>query len=139
MFRELDLDYISSWGEDWKHTADPRLMVYWELEGESQTPEQRRIIILMQVLPDSYNIGYQKLANLAVHRVNGRTVDSVADLEEAFQHPEDGFHTVTFYPNQEWAEVVLDAGEFEEATKRVLAIYSIPERVRLEEDLPETP
>jgi hypothetical protein len=137
VFRELDADYLASWGKNWRKEGDTRLLAYWELQRQAQSREKRRIIILMYVLPDPYNIGYHDLVNRVVLQVNGRPIDSISGLDEAFQNPEDGFHRVAFHANEVRAEVVLDAATFEDATAAILETYGVPERVRREtEPLP---
>ena len=131
VFRTLDLDYLQAW-KDWTQKAPRRLVTYWDLQRHAQTPDQRRIVLLTYVLPDPYNIGYHDVNNVAVARVNGHPVDSIADVAAAFDQPIDGFHVIEMMPNGTRHEIVLDAGTFEEATVRILESYGIPEGERLE-------
>ncbi|MDJ0848336.1 MAG: trypsin-like peptidase domain-containing protein [Myxococcota bacterium] len=131
VFRELDGSYLRSWGEGWHHDAPPNLVYRYELEKETQTPERRRIVLLSEVLPSSYNVGYHDLGNLALEEINGRPVDSIAGVEEAFRHPENGLHRIRFHPADLRWEVYLDAEGFEEATAKILQDYNVPERIRL--------
>ena len=64
--------------------------------------------------------------------VNGREVDSIADVEEALREADGGFHTVSFFPNAVRAELVLDAGSFREASARILEACHVPEEIRRE-------
>jgi len=73
----------------------------------------RRIVLITYVLPDPYNIGYHDVNNVAVARVNGQPVDSIADVAAAFDEPLDGFHVIEMMPNGMRHEIVLDAGTFE--------------------------
>jgi hypothetical protein len=66
-----------------------------------------------------------------VEEINGRSIYSVADADEALRHPVGGFHRLKFYRDDRSEEVVLDATEFEEATARILENYDIHARVRL--------
>ncbi len=131
VIRELDANYLRSWGNEWRKKAPANLVQRYDRERESQTAERRRILLLSQVLPDSYNLGYHALANLALAEINGRSVDSVADADEAFRHPVDGFHRLKFYRDDLLREVVLDAADFEESTAWVLENYGIRARIRL--------
>jgi hypothetical protein len=63
--------------------------------------------------------------------VNGRAVDSIADLAQAFRQPVDGFHSIEFHPNRVRAEVVLDAAGFEAATAEILEAFAVPRGLRL--------
>jgi len=133
VFRELDFDFLRAYGTDWKSKANSRLVSFWSLDGWSQRADRRRVIILTYVLPDAYNIGYHNLSSLIVTDVNGLPIDSIADMQNAFMHPEDGYHTITFIANPQRRKVVLDAHGFEEANRRILQRYNIPYSVRLEE------
>ncbi|PYT36094.1 MAG: hypothetical protein DMF52_08610 [Acidobacteria bacterium] len=135
VFRELDGDFLRTWGKDWEKKAPPFLMTRYDLFRTTQTPRRRRVILLAYVLPSAYNLGYGNLETLPVARINGRDVDSIADVDEAFQHPDGDFHRIVFEPNPVRAEVVLEAATFEKATREILDEYQIPQRTRL----PETP
>jgi len=135
VFRELDGDFLRTWGKDWEKKAPPFLMTRYDLFRTTQTPRRRRVILLAYVLPSAYNLGYGNLETLPVARINGRDVDSIADVDEAFQHPDGDFHRIVFEPNPVRAEVVLEAATFEKATREILDEYQIPQRIRL----PETP
>jgi hypothetical protein len=132
VFRELDLDYLTSWGKDWRRRADARLLTLRELEEENQTADQRRIVILVYVLPSSYNVGYHDLQNLPVQMVNGRPIDSLRDLEEALRDSREGFHHIRFMPNEIRREVILDAAGLQGATEEILDTYGIPEPARID-------
>jgi S1-C subfamily serine protease len=131
VLRELDGNYLRAWGNAWRRQAPANLVERYDRERESQTAERRRILMLSQVLPDAHNLGYHQLANLAVAEINGRSVDSVADADEAFRHPIGGFHRVKFYRDDLRREVVLDAAGFQESTARILENYNVPARIRI--------
>jgi hypothetical protein len=131
VIRELDGNYLRAWGNEWRNTAPANLVQRYDRERESQTAERSRILLLSQVLPDPYNLGYHQLANLALAEINGRSVDSVADADEAFRHPIGGFHRLKFHRDDLRREVVLDAAGFEESTARILENYDISARIRI--------
>jgi hypothetical protein len=132
VFRELDGDYLAAWGSEWRDRADPRLVTYWELWRDAQSQVRRRVILLTNVLPDTYNLGYHGLANLVVESVNGVPATSLSSLEEGFRAPADGVHRILFEPNPTRREVVLDAAGYEAATSRILSRYGVPEGTRRE-------
>ncbi len=131
VLRELDGNYLRAWGNPWRKKAPANLVQRYDRERESQTAERRRILLLSKLLPDPYNLGYHPLANLALAEINGRSVDSIADADEAFRHAVGGFHRLKFYRDDLHGEVVLDAAGFEESTARILENYDIPARIRL--------
>lgn len=133
VFRELDVPYLKTWGKDWDESIPPYLRTLLELQGESPTPEQRRLIVLADVFPDEYNLGYHDLAQNIVKSVNGHPIDSIEKMEEAFQHPQDGFHVIEFMPTYGMNKVILDAEHFDAATAAIMDKYQIPSRIRIPE------
>jgi len=131
VFRELAADYLGAWGDNWRDTADTRLVAYWDLEREVQRPGRRRVVILAYVLPDAFNLGYHDLANLPVREVNGLPVDSLEDVAEGLGNPPGAFHRILFEPNPARSDVVLDAATLDAATETILTRYGIPARTRL--------
>jgi S1-C subfamily serine protease len=131
VIRELDGNYLRAWGDGWREKAPATFVQRYERARESQTAERRRILILSQVLPDPYNLGYHELSNLALAEINGRSVDSVAGAGEALRHPIGGFHRLKFYRDDLRREVVLDAADFDESTARILENYDISARSQL--------
>ena len=136
LFRELDGDYLRSWGPQWAERAPLRLQVPYLLRREEQTPDRRRIILLASVLPTPGNVGYQDLRDLPVASVNGRRIDSIPALIEAFAHPEGEFEVIELEPNGERQVVVLDAATLEAETRAALETYGVPGAVRLPASVP---
>ncbi len=138
VFRELDGRYLNAWGSEWRTKAPNQLRYYFDLLSVAQSPDRRRIILVSQVLPAAYNIGYHGVADLAVKSVNGFEIDSIADVAQAFTQPKDDLHRIVFYPNSTIREVILDRETFEEATQTILSAYDIPSRLRLADgELPD--
>ena len=134
VFRELDQDYLGAWGSGWKSSADARLVTAWELEGQAQRQDQRRLVLLSTVLPDPYNIGYHQLRDLVVEQVNGQPIASMEDLARALEQPQGGFQVVRFRPNMQRSELVLDASRLATASERILRAYDVPAPSRYESE-----
>jgi hypothetical protein len=125
VFQPLTESYLQSWGTDWKRRAPFRLAYY---RNESPTKERSALVLLSQVLPDPYNIGYQEQRGLLVDRVNGHSVSRLQDLQQALAKPVNGFHIIEFVQSDSLRRIVLSAGEPEQqATTRVLKRYGINE------------
>ncbi len=131
VFRELDTPYLRAWGNDWSERIPLRLRIYRKMEANNNSPDRQHMIVLADVFPDEYNLGYHDLAQNIVKTVNGRPVNSVADLQEAFQHPDGQFHIIEFVASYNMSTVILDAVEFESATDQIMEKYRIPKRIRL--------
>lgn len=123
VFQPLTDSYLQSWGRDWKNRAPFRLTYY---RGEQPTKERSGLILMSQVLPDAYNIGYQDQRALVVDKVNGRRISRLPELREALQKPAGDYHIIEFVQSDSLKRLVLAAGSAEQdATARVLKRYGI--------------
>ncbi|PYL01119.1 MAG: hypothetical protein DME19_02690, partial [Verrucomicrobia bacterium] len=124
VFQPLTKNYLRSWGQDWERRAPFRLAYF---RNQDPAPERPAIVILSQVLPDIFNLGYQESRQLVLEKVNGQKVNYLSDLQQALQKPANGFHTLEFMKGDTLQRIVLDAATLEAATKRVLDRYGIGE------------
>lgn len=128
VFQPLTDSYLQSWGPEWKQRSPFRLYYY---NDQPPTRQRPALVILSQVLPDPYNIGYQEHKWLVVDKVNGQRVNYLADLRQALQKPLNGFQVLEFAQGDSLRRIVLAAGEAEkEATQRVLTRYGITDAFR---------
>jgi hypothetical protein len=129
VFQPLTDAYLQSWGQDWKNRAPFRLNYY---NNESPTTNRPALVMLSQVLPDPYNIGYQDQRWLIVNKVNGQRVSRLSELRDALQKPTEGYHVLEFAKGESLQRMVLAAGEADrEATARVLSRYHITDAIKL--------
>jgi len=125
VFQPLTDSYLQSWGPEWKRRAPFRLQYY---RNEPPTQERPALVILSQVLPDPYNIGYQSYNYLVVDKVNGHTVSRLPELREALKTPSNGFQVIEFVQSDSLRRIVLAAGDTErDATGRILRRYGVTE------------
>ena len=123
VFQPLTDSYLQSWGSDWKNRAPFRLTYY---RGEQPTKERPELILMSQVLPDSYNIGYQDQRYLVLDKVNGQRISRLPELRQALEKPVGDYHIIEFVQSDSLKRLVLAAGKSEqEATDRVLKRYGI--------------
>ena len=123
VFQPLTYPYLQRWGSEWERRAPFRLTYYTPDEA---TKDQPSIVVLSQVLPDPYNIGYQEQRYQVLQKVNGRKVSTLTELREALKTPKDKFHVLDFQAGEAAQRVVLAAdGADDAATKRVLQRYGI--------------
>jgi len=88
-------------------------------------------VLLSQVLPDPYNIGYQEQRYLILDKVNGQPVHYLSELQEALKKPDGVYHVFEFVRSDSLRRLVLAAGDAEQqATARVLKRYGITEPSR---------
>ena len=125
VFQPLTDSYLQSWGTDWRRRAPFRLTYF---RNDPPKKERPALVLMSQVLPDPYNIGYQEQKCLVVEKVNGQRISRLADLREALDKPQGGFHVIDLIDSDSLRRIVLAAGDNEkEATTRVLKRYGIDE------------
>jgi hypothetical protein len=124
VFQPLTRNYLRSWGESWEERAPFRLAYF---RNEEPTPERPSLVVLSQVLPDFFNLGYQEVRNLVLERLNDQPVSSLADLVAALDRAQDGFHVFDFMQGDSLQRIVLDARQLDAATRRVQQVYGIQE------------
>ena len=77
------------------------------------------MVLVTQVIPDQLNIGYQKLSNAIVLRINGRQIRHLKDVIEAFLNPESEYHRIDFLPGSDRLSVVLPVKELKQSNRRI--------------------
>lgn len=125
VFQPLTDSYLQSWGTDWRRRSPFRLNYY---HSDQPTKDRPALVLMSQVLPDAYNIGYQEQRGLVVDKVNGEPISRLADLRRALDKPINGYHVIELVQSDSLRRIVLAAGDSEkEATSRVLQRYGIEE------------
>jgi hypothetical protein len=128
VFQPLTDSYLQAWGSDWKRRSPFRLYYY---NNESPSEKRPALVLLSQVMPDPYNIGYQDQRGVVLDSVNGQSVHRLSELRDALKKPQDGFHVFQFVRGDGLQRIVLAAGDTEtDATTRVLKRYGISEPYR---------
>ena len=124
VFVPLSAEFLSSWGADWQRTAPFRLVHY---NNQKANENQPSLVVLSLVLPDRYNIGYQKRNshNLVIDRANGRQISKLNDVLEALKTPQEGFHVFEFKKGSSMEKIILDAERMPEANQRIAKRYNI--------------
>lgn len=136
VFQPLTVPFLQSWGSDWSRKAPFHLAYATRAES---TPSQPSLVVLSMVLPDPVNIGYQESRMLIVDKLNGKKINRLEDLIAAKALAQDGFHLLEFRPGDSLRRIVLDAGETDAATQRVLERYGIQKDQVLTAPLPGKP
>ncbi|KAJ9540212.1 hypothetical protein OSB04_026718 [Centaurea solstitialis] len=78
VFVPLSQPYLHEYGEDWYNTS-PRRLCERALRELPKKPGEE-IVILSQVLMDDINVGYERLADLQVKKVNGVEINNLKHM-----------------------------------------------------------
>ena len=142
LFQELTYNYLSMWGTNWRSRAPVRLRLFLEhnksvmtnynhknLDSASSPNNSEatpRVVLVSQVIPDKINIGFQKLSNAVVLRINGQQIRRLKDVSKAFLNPETDFHRIDFLPGSERLSAVLPVAELKQSNQRIKKNFRIP-------------
>ncbi len=128
VFLELSRAFLQEWGGDWVKEA-PQRLVYHDAFQQEFPADRGKVVFLSQVLPSPDSVGYERLENLIVRKLNGREIKSLADLAEAAKHPIDEFQKIEF--EEDPGQIFLDAGSIEKNSQRLQSEYALPALQRL--------
>jgi len=95
IYQELSRPLLEAFGREWQARAPLNLLDAFE-NPEKYEDDVRRIVFLSGTIPSQATIGYERLRNLIVRRVNGRDILDIATLIEAFENPEGPLHSIEF-------------------------------------------
>lgn len=96
IFQELNRPVLEAFGKDWSTRAPLNLLDAYE-NPEKFEGKAKRVIFLSGAIPTPATVGYERLRNLIVKKVNGIEIDSMKTLITAFDKPNaDGLHSIEF-------------------------------------------
>lgn len=105
VFQELSLPILQSFGKDWSTVAPLNLLDVYE-NPEKYQDSINRVVFLSGVVPTPATVGYERLRNLIVHKVNGKPIKDMKSLIDAFNGNMNELHSIEF--DEENLNVYLD-------------------------------
>jgi hypothetical protein len=121
VFTRLTSNYLEGWGK-WG-TVPLKLRKYYFDIVTSENQQRQDVVLLMDILPDEVNIGYDIFKGRVVAAVNGKDINSMQDLVKAFETNGDPYHTILFEDHN--AEIVLATEKLDQTTGLILKKYKI--------------
>ncbi len=122
IFQELARDYLKTWGEEWRSTADKRLMYFFDNYTRYPTAGQKRVVILTSVLPAAVNIGYHNHKNLILSKINGQNAQDIIDLKNIIDKFNGRFLEFDFIGG---TRIIIDYSEAKKSLNEILRKYKI--------------
>lgn len=131
LFQELTLNYLQLAGREWRDRAPFRLLYAQTNQEDFMKQGRRKLVFLSGVLPAPGTVGYERLRQLIVTKVNDKPINDIKDLAEALKTPIDGTHKIEFSDHPKL--IHLDAEQAEQDNTEFLpARYRINKLQRLE-------
>ena len=92
---------------------------------------RRKLVFLSGVIPAPCSVGYERLRQLIVTKVNDKPINDIKDLSEALKTPIEGIHKIEFSDHPKL--IHMDAAQAAQDNKDFLpARYRINKMERLE-------
>jgi S1-C subfamily serine protease len=95
VFMELSRPVLESFGEDWSSRAPLNLLDAFE-NPENYEESMDRVVFLSGAIPTPATVGYERLRNLIVKKVNGVEIRNMKSLKDAFEGHDKDIHTIEF-------------------------------------------
>jgi S1-C subfamily serine protease len=95
VFQELSRPMLEGFGEDWQSRAPLDLLDAYE-NPDKYEDRLDRVIFLSGVIPTPATVGYERLRNLIVRKVNGKDVKDMKSLITAFEGNTGELHSIEF-------------------------------------------
>jgi S1-C subfamily serine protease len=123
IFSPLTENLLIEFEDDWNDwsCAAPANMVYaaWYRD---QTEDQREVVVIVDVLSDEVNMGYEDMYYEIITSVNGKKLGGMDDLVEAIELNRSPFQ---IFETESGLQIVLDRKEAGRSKKRILKLYKI--------------
>ncbi len=96
VFQELTRNYLQLYGDSWSSRAPIKFLR--ALASPEKLEEQgiEKIVFLSRVVPTPATVGYERVNNIRVTKVNGVEIKKITDLAEGFKQPQEGHHRIEF-------------------------------------------
>lgn len=121
VFVPVSFHYLEEWGEDWYNSA-PRDLVRAAVYDFKQSPDEQ-IVVVSQVLASAVNVGYERLTNLRILKVDGNSVKNLAHLADLISKSREQFVRIELEHD---SEIVMDRMECLEKGVDILKQHRVP-------------
>lgn len=125
IFIELSEFYMKEYGRNWRTNVDKKMLYLLDYHKfRKKDLDEKRIVYLMQVLPDDGNTGYHDIRQVRLNKFNGERVDSIEDLHNKFDKvPLTESVTLTL---DDGIEIILSRSKIEKIDSRIQKNFQIP-------------
>ncbi len=130
VFTPLSVDYLKTFGRNWTDAANAEL-VYELYYRRTERPDIDRPepIVMVGTLTHPVNANMKSQGRNLISKINGKTINRLEDVIEAFANPTGAEHVLEFLPNNSLE--CLSKAEAEKAHQEILKTYGISKDRRL--------
>ncbi len=124
IIQELTLPYLRQFGGRWPVAAPTDLVYYQQNQDDLADEDREKIIFISAVIPSQFTIGYERISNIVISKINNKDIGSLDDVQEALKSPVDGFHK--FELENDPYVFYLDPEELPQVDDLLLNMYRLP-------------
>jgi len=95
IFQQLTREILLRYGKDWTSRAPLNLLDAYD-NPHRYEEQMRQVVFLSSVIPTPATVGYERLRNMVVSKVNGKEIKDMQDLADAFAGKTEGLHSIEF-------------------------------------------
>lgn len=119
VFTILSTDLLEAWGEDWWERAPIDFTYYLIGAGRANKVKKKNHVVLLHVLSDEINVGYQQNNNNIVEKVNGQEFSSFQEfvmmVEESKENQEE-----TSIDLERTDKIILENKNIDQITQEII-------------------
>lgn len=118
-------NFLETWGRNWPMDIPFTLRyLFMHANHLTEDPNLKEFVVLSEILPDDINAYVPGFKNQVVESVNGIKINTLLDLQSAFQKDIDGYWIVRFMNND--SPMILDAAAARHRQPAILSRYQVP-------------
>ena len=125
VFSVLTVDLLQSWGNKWWEQVPVDFKYYLMGSGQLNKERRKQIVVLLDVLSDDINIGYQSDGNEIITEVNGQSFDSFKEFVSLLNASKKNDKYTVFGTLQN-EKIILDNKGIDGKTQRIIRRNHIP-------------
>lgn len=121
---ELSIPYLQEYGSEWVTSAPVDLLYYNQNQDYLNGDHREKIVLVSDVIPTPYSIGYENFSDLELLKVNDKPIGKLSDVKAALAYPINGFHKLDV--RQHPKTIYLDARQLPQIHDTIQQRYRIP-------------
>lgn len=124
-FVQLNRNFLETWGSRWiSDIPFPLRYLFIDSNQLNKNPERKEYVVLSEILPDEANTYSGGFKHQVLESVNNMPINSLEDLDRAFEKDANGFWVVKFIEND--TPMVIDAAKARLNQEPIMQKYQIP-------------
>ena len=121
VFTRLTENYLNLWSK-WQNVPIRLKKYYFEIVT-TENQERQDVVILMDILDEEVNVGYDDFKNSVITEVNGIKINKMRDLVDAFEKHDGDYHRILMEFHD--FEIVLSKKGLKRESRSILQKYKV--------------